>query len=310
MFRVGSTTIEKVHEMDMNGMSLRQLMPAFDQNVFLHHPSWLPAGTIDGAGHAMLSSHAWLLRHDGRTILIDTGAGNNKSRPQQTVLNYLDNPFLERLAAAGVKPEDVDLILHTHIHSDHVGWDTRLIGGEWVPTFPNAEVICSDLEWRYGAALTDGDESAIAACRREADLGEPIRIPVSGTFADSIRPLEGQVSVRRIPIDGSEVSPGIRFIATPGHSICHASIEIASEGDIALFSGDVFHHPAEIFVPDLVSVFCEFPEAARNARRKLVERAINTQATVFTSHFPGSSVGKISRDGQNYDWEFAETTSA
>lgn len=310
MFRVGLTTIEKVHEMDLNGMTLSQLMPAFDAELFARHPGWLPVGTTDGGGHALLSLHTWVVRHNGQIMLIDTGAGNDKSRPQQMVLDHLDNPFIERLHAAGVSPDDVDLILHTHIHSDHVGWNTRLDGGRWVPTFPNAEIICSDLEWRYGAALTNQDEAAIARCRQEAGFGEPVRIPVSGTFADSMRPLDGVVPIRRIPIDGAEVLPGVRFLPTPGHSLCHASIEITSEGETALFSGDVFHHAAEIYDPELVSMFCEYPEAARQSRRSFLDHAANTQATVFTSHFPQSSAGKIKCDGNSYAWTFDDPSPA
>ena len=122
------------------------------------------------------------------TILIDTGAGNDKSRPQQKVLDHLCNPFLERLAEAGAQPGDIDYVLHTHIHSDHVGWNTRLVDGEWVPTFPNAVTICSEREWRYGDALMKGDEDA--ARRVRAGAGDPVRLPVEGTFADSMKPLE------------------------------------------------------------------------------------------------------------------------
>lgn len=309
MFQIGSTTIEKVHEMDLNGMMLEELLPALDREVLSRHPAWLPARTTDDAGHALLSVHSWLVRHEGRTVLIDTGAGNDKPRPQQKVLDHLDNPFLDRLATKGVSPEQVDLVLHTHIHSDHVGWDTRLVGAEWVPTFPNAQVICSDLEWRYGAALASGDEAAIAGCRAEAGLGQPVRIPVSGTFGDSVTPLEGRVPVRRIPIDGAEVLPGIRFVPTPGHSIDHASIEIVSNGEVALFSGDVFHHPVELHLPDLVSIFCEFPDATRRSRRLFMERAVETRAMVFSSHFPRSSVGRVLRDGEDYAWKFDQSIS-
>ena len=304
MFKLGSSTVQKVVEMDLNGMTLQQLMPALDDQVLKRHPDWLPAGTSDDDGHALLSIHSWLVRHQGRTILIDTGAGNDKARPQQPVLDHLNNPYLERLAAAGVSPADVDVVLHTHIHSDHVGWDTRLEDGGWVPTFPNAEIICSDLEWRYGAALADGDEAGIAAVRREAGLGEPIRIPVSGTFDDSIRPLEGKVTVRRVPIDGAEVLPGIRFVPTPGHSIDHAAIEITSDGAVALFSGDTFHHPLEIYAPELVSSFCEFPDAARRSRQAFMDRAVKTGATVFTAHFPLSSAGRIEQHDDGYQWQF------
>lgn len=304
MFRIGSTTVQKVHEMDLNGMTLQQLMPDFDNDRFARHPEWLPAGTSDKEGHAYLSLHTWMLRHDGRTILVDTGAGNDKSRPQQKVLDHLNNPFLERLEAAGIKPEQVDIVLHTHIHSDHVGWNTRFEDGRWVPTFPNAEIICSDLEWRYGAALTDNDELEIARCREEAGFGEPIRLPVSGTFADSMRPLERSVPVRRIPIDGAEVLPGIRFIPTPGHSLCHAAIELTSDGEVALFSGDVFHHAAEIYDPELVSMFCEYPQAARQSRKAFLERAVDSRTTVFTSHFPQSSAGTIRKDHEQFAWTF------
>ena len=304
MFELGSTTIEKVVDMDLNGMTLQKLLPALDDKVLERHPEWLPEGTIDAEGHALLSLHAWLVRHQGLTILIDTGAGNDKARPQQPELDHLDNPFLERLATAGAWREKIDVVLHTHIHSDHVGWDTMLENGRWVPTFPNAEVICSDLEWRYGAALAKGDEMGIAAARREAGLGEPIRIPVGGTFEDSVLPLENNVRVRRVAIDGTEVLPGIRFISTPGHSLDHASIEIVSDGQVGLFSGDVFHHPVEIYAPELVSSFCEFPEAARRSRCRFMDHAIERDATVFTAHFPLSSLGRVDRSGDGYAWRF------
>lgn len=304
MIRIGSTTVEKVHEMDLNGMKLAQLMPDVPEADLRDHPEWLSDGATDAGGHALLSLHVWLVRHLGRTILIDTGAGNDKRRPQQMVLDHLNNPLLERLAVAGVGPDDVDHILHTHIHSDHVGWNTSLVDGEWVPTFPNAEVICSDLEWRYGTALTDGDEQAAADCRREAGLGEPVRTPVSGTFADSMRPLEGSVPIRRVRIDGSEVLPGIRYVPTPGHSIDHASIELVSDGEVALFSGDVFHHPLEIQVPELVSVFCEFPDAARRSRLRFMERAADSGAVVLTSHFPLTSAGHVTKSPVGFDWRF------
>lgn len=250
-----------------------------------------------------MSVHSWLVRHNGQIILIDAGAGNDKPRPQQKALDGLSNPFLDRLRAAGVSPEDVDMVLVTHIHSDHVGWNTRLEDGRWVPTFPNAHIIVSDLEYAYGLALTEGDEDAIRITRDRAGFGQPVRTPVSGTFSDSILPLD-TANVRRIAIDGSEVLPGIRFLATPGHSIDHASIELTSDGEMALFPGDVFHHPVEVYDPDLVSVFCEFPEASRSARHWLLDHAATTGSTVFSSHFPCSSVGKIVRSATKFEWRF------
>lgn len=197
-------------------------------------------------------------------------------------------------------------MLHTHIHSDHVGWNTRLDDGEWVPTFSNAITICSAREWRYGKALTDGDEAAVARERSESGLGEPVRNPVSGTFADSMRPLEGTGRLRLIEIGDGEVLPGIRFISTPGHSIDHASIEIVSEGERAIFGGDILHHPIEIHEPTLVSCFCEFPGAVPRARIKMLERASEQKATFFSSHFPQSSAGLVGRSGAAYTWRFLD----
>ena len=302
VFEIGKAQVQKVHEMDLNGMTLAQLLPPLDKHVPSAHPDWIPPGTSDDEGHAFLSLHSWLVRHEGKVILIDAGAGNDKPRPEQKVLDGLHNPYLAALAAAGVRPEEVDLVLLTHVHSDHVGWNTRLEDGRWVPTFPNAETVCSAREWAYGVALTDGDEAALARIRDEAALGTRVRNPVSGTFADSMRPLEDGGRLRLIDIDGGEVLPGIRFLPTPGHSIDHASIELASEGQVALFGGDVLHHPIEIYDRDLVTCFCEFPQAVPESRLKVLKHASDRAAVYFSSHFPGSSAGRIVEQDGGFCW--------
>jgi glyoxylase-like metal-dependent hydrolase (beta-lactamase superfamily II) len=302
---VGDATVQKIWETDLDRMTFAQLLPGIAADARQAHPEWFPVGTYDGDGHAFMSLHAWLVRHEGRVILVDAGAGNDKARPQQKVLDRLSTEFLGRLRDAGVEPEDVDTILLTHIHSDHVGWNTRLESGRWVPTFPNAEVIVSDLEYAYGLALTAEDEDGIGAARARAGLGEPVRVPVSGTFADSMLPLSGESPVRRVAVDGSEVLPGIRFLPTAGHSIDHASIELVSGSETALFSGDVFHHPVEIYEPDLVSVFCEFPDASRRSRRWFLDHAASTHSIVFSSHFPRSSAGRISQTHRGFEWNFS-----
>ena len=304
MFHVGKTTIRKIPELDLNGFTLAQLLPAVDLRLPERHPEWLPKGTIDG-NNALLSVHSWLVHHEGMTILVDTGAGNDKSRPQQPVLDHLNNPFLERLAEAGVLPEMVDYVLHTHIHSDHVGWNTVLVEEQWKPTFPRAIHLCSRLEWNYGRALADGDEHKISALRDEAGLGEPVRIPISGSFDDSMLPLESTAQTRFISLNEGEVLPGIRFLPTPGHSIDHAAIELKSEGQIAIFGGDVMHHPLELYDTRLVSTFCEFPDTARQSRLQLLERSASHQALYFSAHFPLTSAGSVTKTGDRFHWTFA-----
>jgi glyoxylase-like metal-dependent hydrolase (beta-lactamase superfamily II) len=309
-FCIGSMRVTKVHELDLNGFTATRLLPGFDPGVLASHPEWIDPRTFDPqTGQVLMSVHTWVVNFEGKVILIDTGAGNDKDRPTLKVLDHLQNPYLERLAAIGVQPEAVDYILLTHIHSDHVGWNTRRYGDRWVPTFPNATVICSDLEWRYGAALTAGDEENIAKVRTEAGLSLPVRVPVPGVFIDSMMPLEASGRVKRVQVDGSEVLPGIRFLSTPGHSIDHAAISITSQETEAIFGGDVMHHPFELYEPDLVSVFCEYPEAARLSRRWLARRAAERNAVYFSSHFPFTSVGRITQTGESFGWEFVDSSN-
>ncbi len=203
-------------------------------------------------------------------------------------------------------PEMVDYVLHTHIHSDHVGWNTRLVNGQWEPTFSKAVTLCSKLEWDYAAALADGDEQGIASARARAGFGMPVKIPLGGTFNDSKRPLQATGRVRMVEVDSREVLPGIRFLPTPGHSIDHAAIELTSEGQRAIFGGDVMHHPLELYDTDLVSSFCEFPEAARRSRRSLLERSAKDEALYLSAHFPLSSAGKVTKHGDGFQWTFVE----
>ena len=307
-FFVGRARVDKVHELDLNGFAASQLLPDLDPSTLARHPAWIPPGTLDDEGHALLSVHTWLVRHEGQTILIDTGAGNDKPRAGLAVLDHLQTPYLRRLAAAGVRPDEVDYVLLTHIHADHVGWNTSRQDGRWTPTFPNATIVCSDLEWRYGEALAAKDADGARALRQEAGLGEPVRTPVDGVFQDSMLPLQLAGRVRRVPVRGDEVLFGIRFLPAPGHSIDHAAIELRSDGEMAVFGGDVMHHPIEVRDPTLVSMFCEFPDAARRSRRNLLKRMAARRALYFSSHFPSSSAGHVERDGDGYRWTFADPT--
>ncbi len=162
------------------------------------------------------------------------------------------------------------------------------------------------MEWRYGAALDAGDEAAITIVKKEAGLGEPVRLPVSGVFTDSMKPIEEAGLLQCIAIDGSEILEGVRFLPTPGHSICHASISISSGSEEGIFGGDVLHHPFELYDTNLTSMFCEFPDAARASRRKLAARIADHRATFFSSHFPGSSVGNIFQDNEKFRWQLME----
>ena len=165
------------------------------------------------------------------------------------IFDHLHEPYLERLAAAGVEPEAVEYVLITHLHADHVGWSTRWVAERWVPTFPYATYVFSALEQKYCSGLASGD-ARVEAALAEANLGTPVGTPVPGVYADSVAPT------------------------------------------------------LEIYQPDLVSMFREFPEAARTSRRWMLNHAVKSGAIYFSSHLPETSVGRITGDKGQYQWHF------
>ena len=254
------------------------------------------------------SIHAWLVQTPTRVILVDAATGNDKDRPLLPVLNHLNGPFLDFLKSAGVRPEEVDLVLHTHLHVDHVGWNTKKVDGRWVPTFPNARYVFSRRERAYLAALCAADGSD-AEVRAEVNLGPMPHPPhpgsYKGVYEDSVQPVIDSGLAREIVVDGTEVVEGFSFLRSPGHSIDHASIRFSSRGEQALFWGDVMHHPLQFVKPDWNSSFCGFPDAATKSRRWAMNYAAETNALVFTTHFAESSVGRVSREGERLTWHFA-----
>ena len=254
------------------------------------------------------SVHSWLVRLPGRTVLIDTATGNGKSVPTVPRFNHLDEPFLARLAAAGVRPDDVDLVLLTHLHVDHVGWNTRRDGGRWVPTFRKARHIFSRTEQRYAEKLA---RERPAPDLPPAALGLADHPPLAGVYEASVKPviaagLAEAIDIGGTDIDGTDIGDGFSFHATPGHSIDHASIRLRSKGQEAWFLGDVMHHPLQVYRPDLRSVYCEFPEPARASRQRMLEAAADSGATCFTTHFAESSAGHVTRRGKRFGWKFLE----
>lgn len=286
IYRVGDASITRVTEQTF-GIDAARLFPDFDPSAWRAHASWLvPDHAGPSLASAQLSVHTWVIRWDGRVILVDTGCGNGKDRPFGSIFHQLDTPYLERLAAAGVQPEDVDLVLITHLHVDHVGWNTRLVDGKWVPTFPNARYVFAAAERAYY-------ETPAAANRMMV-------------FEDSVLPVIEAGLADEIGDEGGVYLPGIRFIPTPGHCAGHMSIELSSGGERALFWGDVVHHPIQVTQPDWSSSFCADRTQASVSRRRIFDYAADHGARVFTSHFAGTSAGRIRRNTDGaFVWQFA-----
>ncbi len=303
-YRVGSATITRLAERSLHGVNPATLFPSSDPERLRNVGPSLDPRTIGPDGTLRQSLHAWLVRTPEHTLLVDTATGNGKNRPTQLALHRLDEPFLERLENLGVTPEQIDVVLHTHLHADHVGWNTALRDGRWEPVFRNAVHYFSAREAAYQAALATGDGQARAHIDA-ASLGPPVRPPGSGVYEDSVAPVIEAGLARPIEIDGTEFLPGWRFLASPGHSIDHASLVFESQGERALFWGDVLHHPLQAAHPEWNSVYCEFPEAAIRSRRWALSYAAETNALVLTTHFADPSAGHVRREGGHFRWQFA-----
>jgi glyoxylase-like metal-dependent hydrolase (beta-lactamase superfamily II) len=289
-YMIGQARVTRIEELMLSNFTSAALFPDWDPSIVAANPDWVTPGTMDESQeHILLSVHSWLIQEPGRTTLVDTGVGNGKSRPYAPYFDRLNNSFIERLQALGVGPADVDYVLLTHLHVDHVGWNTRLAEDRWVPTFPNAQYLFSRAEHAYFSDpqnLTDRNRTSFQV---QEDSVDPI---IEAGLADQIE------------IDGSEPIPGFTFYATPGHSVGHASIGFRSGKDLALFPGDVFHSPVEIYRPNCNTVFDAFPEEARKSRKWALNFAADNKPTCFSSHFPVSSAGNVVREGCGFRWQF------
>ena len=284
-FHVGDAEITRVTERLFTTIAPDYLFPDWNPDVLDRQEKWLVPDHMDGQhDHVVLSVHTWVIKNKGRVILIDTGIGNNKDRPFSALFHMLKNPYLERLSRAGVRPEDVDYVLMTHLHADHVGWNTVKVNGAWIPTFPNARHVFAKGEQDF--------------------YGTPAGVPRLCVYEDSVLPLVQAGLTDVVADDGGAYLEDITFHPTPGHSFRHMAISLRSDGETALFSGDVMHHPLQVYRPEWNSVFCGSPDQARRSRQWLLDHAARERAIVFPAHFAGRSAGRVVRDGERYAWQF------
>lgn len=290
VYRIGDITVTRIGELILDQYTPALLFPDWDAKMLINHQNWLsPDSMSQTFEYAFMNVHTWVLKTPRHTILIDPGVGNNKNRPYTPAFAHLQLPFLERLAEAGVKPEAVDFVLMTHLHVDHVGWNTRFVDGRWIPTFPNARYIFSKKEFEYyqdPANHTDRNKTSVIIQQ------------------DSVVPMIEAGLAEMINIDGSEFIDGLSFRPTPGHSVDHSSICLSSCGENALFAGDLLHHPIQIRYPELNSTFDAFTEQARASRLWALKFATEQRALLFSSHFPESAAGTVAHKEGKFAWQY------
>jgi glyoxylase-like metal-dependent hydrolase (beta-lactamase superfamily II) len=286
-YQIGDAQVTRVTEMVRSQAVPATLFPKYDDTFFQEHKDWLLRGSMTADGQFLMTSmHTWIVRTGKHTILIDTACGNGKERPQYPMFHRLHNPYLERLKEAGVSPEQVDFVLLTHLHADHVGWNTRLESGRWVSTFPNAKFVFSKSEYEFYA---------------DPEHVQPLSAAV---FEESVQPVIDSGQAIMIAAEGSEFIDGLAFHRTAGHSYDHASISLSSKGQEALFAGDIMHHPLQVYQPDWNSMYCEFQDQAKESRSWVLDYVVDRQATYFSSHFPDNSAGTVTRKGEDFGWNY------
>lgn len=286
---VGGTEVRRVEETTQLSFKPEVLFPAFERDALAEHASWLVPGFFNPAEDRFRTSvHSFLVRTKHHTVLVDTCGGNHKHRPYLPRFHEQSHPWLERLAAEGVTPEQVDYVMCTHLHLDHVGWNTRLVDGRWMPTFPNAKYVFH---------------------RREVDRWDP-KHP-SWTFApmndfsyeDSVAPViaAGQAV---IVDDGYTLDDALTVEPAPGHTLGHARIRLRDKGEQGFFSGDLMHVPLQVYYPHWGTSLDDLPEAGVQSRLDLLETCAETQALLMPTHFAAPHCCRIARraGGFGIDW--------
>jgi len=277
---VGKHTITSVLEEQVERVPPELFFPEARQEDVARH-GWLVPDFADARGRIALRVQAFVVETPrGRTVLVDPCVGNGKKRAL-AYWNERTYPFLEHFAAAGFAPERVATVVHTHLHADHVGWDTRLDGETWVPTFTQARHLYTqrELDW----------------CRAGGNPG------IDGVYADSIAPVVA-AGLADVVAEDADLGDGLRLEATPGHTPGHVSLWVESAGEAALVTGDILHHPVQLAEPQWAEIGDEDAELARETRRRLFARAAERRALVLGTHFPTRPAGRIVVEGEA--WRF------
>ncbi|MGY2843535.1 glyoxylase-like metal-dependent hydrolase (beta-lactamase superfamily II) [Bradyrhizobium sp. USDA 4509] len=257
------------------------LLPGVTPEDVAEHEHWLGPSLVEpGTRNLKVLSHAYLIRTRHHTILFDTCCGNDKERPEMPEWHRLRTPFLQNLARAGVLPEQVDFVMCSHLHADHIGWNTRLHNGEWVPTFPNARYLISKGEFDYW-------REEIETGRAKSSRTQP--------FADSILPVVKRGLATFVEDDHAienEMPDEVRYLPLNGHTKHHCGLYLRSRSQDAIFSGDAIHHPIQFARPDWINPAYD-REAALQVIRDLIARCIDTPTKLLTAHFPAPTAGHV-----------------
>ena len=277
MYKLGDLEIHRAIESEVPIFDTFTFFPDATRDVVEANKDWLRHRYIDPKTiEIILCIQSYIIKTSHHTILVDTCVGNHKSRPARPSWHMQNAPFIEELANVGVHPEEVDFVLCTHLHVDHVGWNTKLVDGRWVPTFPNAKYIFSRNEYELWESRHKNGEA----------------VPVPLVYEDSVLPIveAGQAIIVE---DTHQIDDGMWLEPAPGHTPGHVMLNLKSREETALMSGDAIHHPIQLIRPEWSSRACEDPHMSAVSRTKMLERVADTNTLLCPAHFGSPTMGHV-----------------
>jgi glyoxylase-like metal-dependent hydrolase (beta-lactamase superfamily II) len=279
-WRIGDVEVARIVEVNAWEDDITMLLPDATP-AFVQQFKWLQPHFATPDGKMILSFQAFVLRSRGKTFMIDTCIGNDRQR-EFDVFTNMQTSFLADLATAGFPAEQIDGVLCTHLHFDHVGWNTRKEGDRWVPTFPQARYYFGRDEYAHWQHLRE-----TGGYHHVDHLHDSVDPIVQAGLADFIDP-------------DFQLTDEVSLIATPGHTPGHVSVLIRSAGQQAIITGDMMHHPIQLAVPATHGRFDMDAERGAQTRVEFVNRYTDTPTLIIGSHFSDPSAGHIIRDGESW----------
>lgn len=277
--QVGNLKVSLIFELDAGGVISSIIPDATPENI--KAIPWLYPNYADENGKLKANVQSFVIETNGKNTLIDTCVGDGRKRPELPAWSNLHTDYLKNLTDAGFKPEDIDMVICTHLHFDHVGWNAHLVDGQWKPTFPNARYVFVEDEFNYWMA------------RPEREI-----VDDHNGIDESVRPVADAGLVDLVKAD-AKITDEISLIPSPGHTPYHASVLLESGDQTAVITGDTFHHPCQIAHPEWMS-FDTLPDKALASRKMLLERFGGTEALFIGSHFALPAVGRLIQDVSGY----------
>jgi glyoxylase-like metal-dependent hydrolase (beta-lactamase superfamily II) len=280
----GGVRVDRIVESICREFAALEFFPATTDEDWARHRGWMQPHALTPDGRLVLTIQAFLVRTRHHTIVVDTCVGDHKPREARPFWHQLKlNTFLPRLAAAGVQPEEVDYVMCTHLHWDHVGWNTRLHDGRWVPTFPNARYIFAKREWE-----------SFEAFHRQAPQPH---------YFDSLLPVVEAGLAQFVDMDFA-LDDEVRLEPSPGHTPGHVCVRLASQAREAVITGDCIHSPVQCVEPGWRMRADADHALAGRTRRDFLERYCDSGITVCATHFPEPSFGRVLRRGDAFWFDY------